>query len=207
MRNGRLTMIFWIQGAMTVLTVLVFMCNARAQDIPSTPSPDQAALKGSMTGELLQNTHFEEWKGDRPVGWGWNTNQGSSAKPGAEGPDGHPTVMLVPNAEGVMDFGTFADCKDAILRPDDSLLLEIILKVDEGVPMEIRVTMLHGPNASEKTPVLLPFQGDGNWNTIQLTLPTLPKDLARINLSIRVLGAKQGTAYISFASLRVSPQI
>lgn len=198
--------ILWNTAFVTVLFCAACAWFARAQDAPAA-APDPDTLARGMTGELLKNTRFDKWEGGRPVGWGWNANQGSSAKPGPEGPTGDPTLEMVPNPEGVMDFGTMVDLKSNPVLPGDTLLLDITLKVDEDVPMEIRITMTHGPDASERTAVPLPFQGDGNWNTLQFTLPDLPNDLARLNLDIRIRGAKQGTAYLGSASLRVSPAI
>ncbi len=207
MGNRRHAAILWKNAALAFLLCAVPAWSARGQDT-SGSAPDSDTLARGMTGELLKNTRFEKWDGDKPVGWSfWNPAKGSSVKRGPEGPDGGPTVELVPGEGGNVDFGAEVSDKETVFQNGDCLLLEVTLKVDEGVPMELLVTMTHGPNAKEKTPKALPFTGDGNWNTLRLTLPEIPKDLAKIGLSIRVRGAAKGTAYISSASLILSSQV
>lgn len=166
------------------------------------------ALQVGMTGELLVNGDFSQWDGPLPTGWGvWNPAKGCKAVPGPAGPNGAPSLELVPDDAGFVDLGTQVSSAYGMLQEGDGLLLTLTLKAEQEVPMEILLVVVHGENAEEKATTKLPFKGDGNWNTVQYTLPALPPKPDRVELAIRVRGAKEGTAYLSRASLRVLPPV
>lgn len=179
-----------------------------AQEADAETRARARALQAGMTGELLVNGDFSQWDGERPAGWGiWNPAKGCKAAPGPTGPNGAPSLELVTDDAGFVDFGTQVSKAYGMLQEGDGLLLTLTLKADQEVPMEILLVVVHGENAEEKTTAKLPFKGDGNWNTVQYTLPALPPKPDRVELAIRVRGAKGGTAYLSRASLRVLPPV
>ena len=186
--------------------MLCALMSAGAQE--TDEEAKACALQAGMTGELLVNGDFSQWDGSLPTRWGiWNPAKGCKAVPGPTGPNGAPSLELVPDDAGFVDFGTQVSKEFGMLQEGDGLLLTLTLKADQEVPMEILLVVVHGENAEEKTTAKLPFKGDGNWNTIQYTLPVLPPKPDRVELAIRVRGAKGGTAYLSRASLRVLPPV
>lgn len=179
-----------------------------AQEADAETRARARALQAGMTGELLVNGDFSQWDGERPAGWGiWNPAKGCKAAPGPTGPNGAPSLELVPDDAGFVDLTARVPAANGMLHAGDSLLLTLTLRADQGVPMEILLTVVHGENAGEKTAAKLPFNGDGNWNTLQYTLPPLPPNPDRVELAVRVRGAKEGTAHVSRASLRVLPPV
>lgn len=197
-----------IRAALLLAAALAALAPAGAQEADKEAKARARALQAGMTGELLENTDFSQWDGSRPAGWSiWNPIKGCKAVPGPPGPSGAPSLELVPDDAGFIDLNARVPAANGMLHPGESLLLTLTLRADQEVPMEILVTVVHGENAGEKTASKLPFKGDGNWNTIQYTLPALPPNPDRIELAIRVRGAKEGTAYVSRASLRVLPPV
>ena len=188
--------------------LLVAALPGATQEADKEAKARARALQAGMTGELLVNGYFSQWGGDKPAGWGvWNPAKGCKAVPGPTGPNGAPSLELVPDDAGFVDLTARAPAANGMLHAGDSVLLTLTLKADQEVPMEILLTVVHGENAGEKTAAKLPFKGDGNWNTIQYTLPALPTNPDRVELAIRMRGAKEGAAYVSRASLRVLPPV
>lgn len=204
MKNGLLNTNRWML-TLAVLPALLFSYNTQAQTSPST---DASALKRSMTGELFQNTRFEEWKEGVPVGWIiWNPEKGYSVKPGPESPEGRSTVEFVPNEGGAANLGARLTSKDCALVSGDTLVLEMDFRIDAGISMEIILNTFYGADSSGKSTNTLPLYGDGQWNTIQLTLPSLPQDWTRMDMGLYASGIKQGGVFISRISLKAHPQI
>jgi hypothetical protein len=197
-----------IGAALLLAAVFYALMPAGAQEADEETKARARALQAGMTGELLVNGDFSQWDGSRPVGWGiWNPIKGCKVVPGPTGPSGAPSLELVPDDAGFVDVTARVRAANGMLHAGDCLLVTLTLKADQGVPMEILMTVVHGENAGEKTAAKLPFKGDGNWNTLQYTLPALPPNPDRVELAIRIRGAKEGTAYVSRASLRVLPPV
>ena len=166
-------------------------------------TPSASAARG---GELNPNTYFADWKDGVPVGWAvWNPAKGCSVKPRQEEPGKSPTVEMVPNAEGVVDFCYNLPAKEAGIHAGDSILLEVELRVDADAPVELILRMR--PESSG-VDLRLPYTGEGLWRTLRISVTAPAVEIDSLDVSIRLRGVKKGTvALVRRVSLMLVPPV
>ena len=161
------------------------------------PAPGAAvspAVSAARSGELNPNTYFADWVDGAPALWkAQNDDKIIAAKQGPPGPDGIPLLQMIPDkTKGWASLGYRVAVKDVGITAGDSILCEMEVQADVGVPMELRLRMLL---SGQKTPAIqlsLPYSGEGVWRTLRLALTLPPGDYETTDMTLWVRGAQPG---------------
>jgi len=170
-------------------------------------TPSMSAARG---GELNPNTYFADWRDGGPALWkAVNDDKVIAAKKGAPGPDGLPVLEMVPDrTKGWAALAYKVPARDAGILPGDTILFEVEVRADAGVPMDLLLRLMAPGQKNPAADLRLPYTGEGVWRTLRMAITIPAGELDTLDVAIRLCGAKDGaTASVRRASLMLVPPV
>lgn len=166
-------------------------------------------MSAARGGELNPNTYFADWKGGAPALWrAQNDDKVIAAKQGPPEPNGATTLEMIPDKKG---WGTLAyrvASKEVVLAAGDSILYEVELRADVGVPMDIVLRMSASGLKDPIVDLHLPHTGEGVWRTLRLAITAPSAETEFLDVAVRLRGAAPGTtAWVRRVSLMLIPPV
>ncbi len=168
------------------------------------------AASAARSGELNPNTYFADWINGAPALWNAINSDNNVIAARQAGPKSGeaPVLELLPDNKGYAELNYRVSAKELRLLAGDTLLYEVELLGDSGVPMDV---VMHLRAAGQKDPVVdlhLPYTGEGAWRTLKISVNVPVAELEFVDMAIRLRGAAHGgTASVRRASMLLIPQI
>jgi hypothetical protein len=170
-------------------------------------SPAVSAARG---GELNPNTYFADWKGGAPTLWrAQNDDKVIAAKQGPTEPNGIPVLEMIPDKnKGWASLGYRIAAKEVGIMAGDSILYEVEVRADVGVPAGIILRLLAPGQKDPIADLRLPYTGEGVWRTLRLAVTIPATDVEHVDVAVQLRGVQPGfTAWVRRASLTLIPPV
>jgi len=185
----------------TPLLALGLGWTVTAQDNAET-QPEASAPSYLLTGRLIENSEFEAWDGETPVGWSVTTS-GFTSRP-KERHNGSAVMRATPNPE--KDYLVFQRHENPSLLDGDTVVFEVEAEAESPGDLRVMIWLVEAGENGKKNQYVAVHPG-GGWQTLRVFAPVPDGNYARLDLLIEVPQAATRPSTVASARGFLVPEV